>query len=98
MGAFFRLGVAVSDPQSFAAAAAAAGFHSVGLEAGAPPLNEVTWGPREAIIVGHERRGLSDWRAACSQLAGIPIAAAAESLNAAVAGSIALYQAAGKRA
>jgi RNA methyltransferase, TrmH family len=97
MGAFFRLDIAVADPGTFATAAGAAGSHVVGLEAGGAPLHRIAWNTRTALIVGHERRGLSDWKAACSELAGIPIAASAESLNAAVAGSIALYQAAESR-
>jgi TrmH family RNA methyltransferase len=96
MGAFFRLGIAVADPEAFGAAAVPAGYRSVGLEAHAAPLQGTQWGPRMALIVGHERRGLGEWKGVCSELAGIPIAASAESLNAAVAGSIALYEAARK--
>jgi TrmH family RNA methyltransferase len=45
------------------------------------------------LAVGTESTGLSaGWRAACHQLARIPIAGAASSLNAAVAASIALYE------
>jgi TrmH family RNA methyltransferase len=94
MGAFFRLGVAVADPQAFASAAAAAGYRSVGLEAHGTPLRETVWGRRTAVVVGHERRGLGEWKGVCSEVAGIQIAASAESLNAAVAGSIGLYEAA----
>jgi tRNA G18 (ribose-2'-O)-methylase SpoU len=43
------------------------------------------------LVVGHERRGLGPWRSACSEIAGIPMLGRAESLNAAIAGSVALY-------
>jgi TrmH family RNA methyltransferase len=94
MGAFFRLGIAVGDPEGFATAAAAAGYHVVGLQADGTPLHQVRWSNRTALVVGHERRGLDDWKGVCAELGGIPIAPAAESLNAAVAGSIGLYEAA----
>lgn len=50
------------------------------------------------LLVGNETSGLSGaWRDACDQLARIPITGAASSLNAATAGSIALYEAARQR-
>ncbi len=49
-------------------------------------------------MVGHERHGLGRWEPVCSTIAGIPMAPAAESLNAAVAGGIALYEAFKNRA
>ena len=51
------------------------------------------------VLVGNETTGLSSaWRAACDHLVGIPMAGTASSLNAAVAGSIVLYESARQRA
>jgi tRNA G18 (ribose-2'-O)-methylase SpoU len=46
------------------------------------------------LVIGHERHGLGRWENACDRIVGIPMAGPADSLNAAVAGSIALYEAA----
>jgi RNA methyltransferase, TrmH family len=94
MGAFFRLPIARAGPEAFAEAAAAAGFRALGLRAGAPPLRAYDWGVRTALVVGHERHGLGEWERLCAAFAGIPIGPRSESLNAAVAGSIAFYEAA----
>ncbi|GAC1403370.1 MAG: RNA methyltransferase [Candidatus Velthaea sp.] len=49
--------------------------------------------PRSAILaVGNERRGVRDWRPRFDLAVRIPQAGATESLNAAVAGSILLYE------
>lgn len=93
MGAIFRLPMAVGQPPELAAAAAANGFAILGLRAGGTDLAELHWPPRFALIVGHERRGLGDWEKPCERFLGIRMAGDSESLNAAVAGSIALYEA-----
>ncbi len=50
------------------------------------------------LVVGNETVGLSSgWREACDLLAEIPMSGSASSLNAAVAGSIGLYEAARQR-
>jgi 23S rRNA (uridine2479-2'-O)-methyltransferase len=50
------------------------------------------------LLVGNETAGLSAaWRDTCDQLARIPISGSASSLNAATAGSIALYESARQR-
>lgn len=50
------------------------------------------------LLVGNETAGLSSaWREACDALVRIPIIGAASSLNAATAGSIAMYEAARQR-
>jgi RNA methyltransferase, TrmH family len=94
MGAIFRLAVAIADPAGFGAAAAAAGAETVGLDAGGAELRGAHWGPRTALVVGHERRGLGPWEGACARRVAIPMTQVTESLNASVAGSIALYEAA----
>jgi TrmH family RNA methyltransferase len=93
MGAVFRLKVAISDPDALANAAASAGVRVLGLTAKGEPLGGERWDRPAALVVGHERHGLGRWEACCESLLGIPMAGAAESLSAAVAGSIALYEA-----
>ncbi len=54
-------------------------------------------GPR-LIAIGNETHGLSSaWRAACDRTVRVPMAGSASSLNAAVAGSVVLYEAARQR-
>ncbi len=91
MGAVFRLALAVADPPAFAAAASEAGAAVLGLDARGKDIREVHRSDRTALIVGHERRGLGAWEACCTGRVAIPMTGPAESLNAAVAGSIALY-------
>jgi TrmH family RNA methyltransferase len=91
MGAIFRLRVAAGAPAT--AGAAAAGWQITGLAASGTPLAALSWGPRSLLLVGSERHGLGEWESLCERLAAIPMAGSAESLNAAVAGSIALYEA-----
>jgi len=91
MGAIFRLQVAVADPPAFGSAAAAAGATVIGLDARGESLASSDWPGRSAIVVGHERRGLGPWEAFCTRRVAIPMRQASESLNASVAGSIALY-------
>ena len=78
-----------------------AGLYVVGLDGGANTALadvELTSGPL-VLVVGSEGKGLSRLvRDNCDVVAGIPIASAAESLNAGVAAGIALYIAARSRA
>jgi 23S rRNA (uridine2479-2'-O)-methyltransferase len=69
-------------------------------EHGDAPLDGPAIGHRPALlVVGNETRGMSRaWHEACDQTLSIPmLGATASSLNAAVAGSIALYEAARRR-
>jgi len=91
MGSIFRLPLAVASPQEFAAAAAAAETRVIGLAAGAPDLSRLEPAARTALVVGHERRGLGSWEIAGMRMAGMTMRGPADSLNAAVAGSIGLY-------
>lgn len=93
MGALFRLPLGLAEPAELAARAAETGFAVVGLRPDGDPIRGFSWPARCAVVVGHERRGLDRWTAACGSFAGIPMAAGSESLNAAIAGSIALYEA-----
>jgi TrmH family RNA methyltransferase len=94
MGALLRLPVAVADPEEVAEAARPAGFDLAGLASEGEPLERHAWRRRTALVVGHERRGLARWEGLCSRRLAIPMRGSAESLNAAIAGSIALYEAA----
>jgi RNA methyltransferase, TrmH family len=91
MGAVFRLALAVADPDAFESAARQTGAAVLGLDARGDDVREVKRGGRTALVVGHERRGLGPWEASCTRRIAIPMTGPAESLNAAVAGSIALY-------
>jgi RNA methyltransferase, TrmH family len=60
---------------------------------GGTPLTELGLGDRATFVLGAERDGLPDGvTGSCDQLASIPLADGAESLNVAVAGAIALYE------
>jgi 23S rRNA (uridine2479-2'-O)-methyltransferase len=59
------------------------------------PLEEVDFARPTLLVVGNETRGLSQaWRERCDELVRIPMAGSADSLNAAAAASILLYEAA----
>lgn len=93
MGAVFRLEFAIGEPAGVAAAARAAGALLLGLTAEGEPLAGEDWELPAGLVVGHERRGLGRWKGLCDRFLGIPMEGPAESLSAAVAGSIALYEA-----
>lgn len=93
MGAVFRLPIAVADPATLSAAARTAGIRLVGLSADGACLGGEQLQPPVAILVGNERHGLGPWAGLCSAVAAIPMEGLSESLSAAVAGSIALYEA-----
>jgi tRNA G18 (ribose-2'-O)-methylase SpoU len=58
------------------------------------PLAELDLGERVTFVLGAEREGLTpEVTQACDELASIPLAEGAESLNVAAAGAIALYAA-----
>jgi RNA methyltransferase, TrmH family len=57
------------------------------------PLAELDFGERVTFVLGSERAGLpDDVVSTCDEVASIPIAAGAESLNVGVAGALALYE------
>ena len=66
----------------------------VGLDpAGGSSLADAVLTGPVVVVVGNETFGLSRaWKEACDMLAGIPMVGSADSLNAAVSGSIALYE------
>ncbi len=93
MGALFRIPVALADPNELAKAAHAGRYALVGLAADGSALSQWNRPPRCVVVVGQERGGLGHWEAVCGQRLAIPMQPSAESLNAAVAGSIVLYEA-----
>jgi TrmH family RNA methyltransferase len=93
MGAVFRLAMAVAGPAELASAAASAGRRILGLSAHGTSLSDEAWTPPFALVVGNERHGLGAWKSLCERLLAIPMTGKTESLSAAVAGSIALYEA-----
>lgn len=95
MGAIFRVPVAPASPADLHRGAE--GRQMIGLAAEGEPLGGIEWSERSVVVVGSERQGLGEWKAFCSRIAAIPMAGPTESLNAAVAGSIALYEAAKHR-
>jgi TrmH family RNA methyltransferase len=94
MGSLFHLPLILYEEwRDFVQAARSAGVKIVAAEAGAPDVRSVTVPSRTALVIGHERHGLADIPASDVDLRiGIPQRRRAESLNAAVAGSIALYE------
>lgn len=91
MGSIFRAAVAAASPEELRAALA--GWTVLGLDAEGDPLDRLAIPERTVLAVGQERHGLGAWRDLCTGLAGIPMHGPTESLNAAMAGSIALYEA-----
>jgi TrmH family RNA methyltransferase len=92
MGSLFRLVLAVASAAE--TSEAAKGWEITGLDSGGGPIEGLAWAPSSLLVVGQERHGLGDWKSVCSRLAAISMKGNAESLNAAVAGGIALYEAA----
>lgn len=89
MGAIFRIPFAAAGPEELIAARGSAAV--IGLDARGSDIETIELAPTVCLVVGHERRGLGAWESACTSLAGIPMRGPSESLNAAVAGSLALY-------
>jgi 23S rRNA (uridine2479-2'-O)-methyltransferase len=76
-----------------------AGLQVVGSSARATtPVTDVDLTRPTVLALGNETRGLSQsWREACDELVVIPMVGKADSLNAAAAGSILLYEASRQR-
>ena len=94
MGSLFRVPVAVVDPQQVLAAAADAGRPVVATDVDGEDLAAAGVPPNAFLAIGNERRGVRDWLPSWDVAVRIPQREATESLNAAVAGSIVLYEAA----
>ena len=98
MGALLRLPVESideSDVVAYLERAAAAGFVSYASTpaAGALPVTEAGFSGRILMVVGNEANGVTpSTMDACSQRVTIPMAGRAESLNAAAAGAILMWE------
>ncbi len=93
MGSLFRLPLAPAAPDEVAAAAAAAGRPIVAADPAGEDLTVVGMPANAVLAIGNERRGVRDWLPRWDRAVRIPHRASVESLNAAVAGSIVLYEA-----
>jgi TrmH family RNA methyltransferase len=94
LGSMFHLPLVCYDEWSkLGEALAAAEISLVAAEAGAPDVRTITVPRRVALLVGNERHGVAGVpEEAIEARIGIPQTPRAESLNAAVAGSIVLYE------
>ncbi len=96
MGAIFRLRFAyVSDVSAVASALRAEGRRLLAAElrTGARPLSEIGARAGDVFVIGNEGHGIaSEVSALCDASVYIPIAEGTESLNAAVAASVLLYE------
>lgn len=91
MGALFRQRLAVATPADLNAVLG--DWDVTGMSVQGEPLDRLHWHHKSALVVGSERRGLGPWQPLCTRLAAIPMHGNADSLNAAIAGSVALYEA-----
>ena len=92
MGAHFRLPLARISPPELAGRLAEQPTLTIGLSAEGAPLSSFPHRGARLLVVGNERHGLGRWAPLCRELAAIPMPGRAESLNAGVAGAIALYE------
>lgn len=99
MGAHFRLPLAVDRPWPAIVAAIGAVLPLLGADAAARrAYDTIDWTRGGALVIGNEGGGLSAAaRAAVDDLISIPLAAPVESLNAAVAAAVILFEAARQR-
>ncbi len=92
MGAHFRLPIARLSPPELAARLAEHPTLTIGLSADGAPIASLPHRGARLLFVGNERHGLGRWEPLCREHAAIPMPGRAESLNAGVAGAIALYE------
>jgi RNA methyltransferase, TrmH family len=93
MGSLFRVPVASVVPEELPALAAAAGRLVVATDVDGEDVTVAGIPPGAVVAVGNEKRGVREWLTRWDRAVRIPQRGAAESLNAAVAGSIVLYEA-----
>lgn len=95
-GALFRLPVRVADAGQVLRGLKAGGFRIFGADGGPQaeelPGRQVGAGPL-ALVIGSEDEGLGGfWSAACDELLRIPMSAGVDSLNAAAASALLLWE------
>jgi len=91
MGSLFRLPVASVSAEELLPAAAAAGRPVIAATLEGEPLAGADLPTRAVLAIGNERHGVAGFLPRWDRSVRIEQTGAAESLNAAVAGSIALY-------
>lgn len=96
MGSLFKIkATSVKDFSSFIRAAKANGrrIYAAELSERAVPLNDASATPRDIFVIGNEGHGIpSEISSECDRSVYIPISSATESLNAAVAASILIWE------
>jgi RNA methyltransferase, TrmH family len=98
MGALFRLRLAVLTDASVLDLAHAHRYVLVAEDRAGEALRTFTFPERTVVAVGHERHGVAGRLPGWDAAVAIPQVGGGESLNAAVAGSIVLYELAAQRA
>ncbi len=93
MGSIFRLPLAQVEPEELLAAAAAAGRPVIATDTEGEEIGAAGIPANAVLAIGNERRGVRDWLPRWDRAIRIRQRPATESLNAAVAGSIVLYEA-----
>jgi TrmH family RNA methyltransferase len=91
MGSLFRVPIATVDAGWLLPAAAAADRLVVAADVDGEDITGLSLPRRVVLAIGNERRGVRDWLPRWDRSVRIPHAGPAQSLNAAVAGSILLY-------
>lgn len=92
MGSIFRLPVAQTTADEILAGAEASGRPIVAADSDGEDLRTAGLPPRAILAIGNERRGVRDWLPRWDRAVRIPTVGITESLNAAVAGSIVLFE------
>jgi RNA methyltransferase, TrmH family len=92
MGAIFRLRVASVTADALASLAEENRYSVVAADRSGEPLAAYTFAARSIIAIGGERSGVASWLKSWDSAIAIPQIGPGESLNAAVAGSIVLYE------
>ena len=92
MGSIFRIPVATIDADAVLAAAQASGRPLIATDLDGDDLTGASLPANAILAIGNERRGVRDWLPRWDRAIRIPQRHGAESLNAAVAGSIVLYE------
>ena len=94
MGSIFRVPVAQVEAEAVLAAAQASGRPVIATDVDGEDLGTAAIPANAILAIGNERRGVRDWLPRWDRAVRIPQRATTESLNAAVAGSIVLYESA----
>lgn len=92
MGSLFRLPHATANAEDLLAAAARAGRPIVAADRSGEPLRTFVFPDNPLLAIGSERGGVGAWLPSWEASVAIPHAGPTESLNAAVAGAIVLYE------